>query len=261
MLELRQVSFAYPESGFGLQDISFTLGAGEWMLLYGKNGSGKTTLARLLLGILKATAGEYRVDGTDAQSLSLQAMGSHIGFVRQEADKQLVGDTVLAEMMFPARVTREGVRAADMLLERFSLRQYRKASPLLLSYGEKKRLAVAAVLLRQPGTLVLDEPTAGLDGRRKKELLDYLQFLQRETGVAILLISHDLELVLPYVSRVLCLRQGRISFNGTAGQALQCLPEGELSPYLQLLRRLQAHMPMAELPSPEELAAMLKKQE
>ena len=57
MLELRQVSFAYPESGFGLQDISFTLGAGEWMLLYGKNGSGKTTLARLLLGILKATAG------------------------------------------------------------------------------------------------------------------------------------------------------------------------------------------------------------
>ena len=260
MLELKQVSFAYPGSDFKLQDMSFTLGAGEWVLLYGRNGSGKTTLALLLLGIVKPGRGEYRADGTDGRSLSLQAMGCHIGFVRQEADKQLVGDTVLAEMLFPARATREGIRAADALLERFSLRQYRKASPLLLSYGEKKRLAVAAVLLRRPGTIVLDEPTAGLDGGRKKELLDYLQFLQQETGVAILLISHDLEMVLPYVSRVLCLRHGSIGFDGTAGQVLQFLPEEELSPYLQLLRRLQGCMPIESVPAPEALAVMLKKQ-
>ena len=258
MLELRNISFVYPDGSFQLHDLSFTLQAGEPVLLYGRNGSGKTTLARILLGLEKPVSGAYLLDGENALSFGLQEMGCRIGFVRQEADKQLAGETVLGEMLFPARSDSVREQRADALLKRFDLQSYRDCSPLLLSFGEKRRLAVAAVLLRQPGILVLDEPTTGLDGRRKRELLEYVSFLRQETGLTLLLISHDLDTVLPYVSRMIYLQAGQIGFDGTPQQALGVLPERELAPYLQLLKRLRHRLPEGSLPTPEALARLLR---
>ncbi len=258
MLEMENISFAYSGKELLLRNISFSLSCGEWVLLYGRNGSGKTTLAQILLGLLRPESGSYFIDGKDASRLSLREMGQRIGFVRQDADKQLVGETVGQEMVFPAKFRGEIADSARNLLEKFSLGSSTDVSPLTLSYGEKKRLAIAAVLLRQPGILVLDEPTAGLDGKSKKELLDYLHFLQTELSLAIFLVSHDLEAVLPYASRVLCLQDKCIAFDGTPQDAVSFLPEEELPYFLTFSKRLGQIKHWDCVLAPEELAEKLK---
>ena len=193
-MEARSLTFAYPKTGFRLEGISFAVGHGESVAVTGRNGSGKTTLARLLCGLLKPQGGAVLFDGEDAANWTLAQRGRRIGCLFQEPSRQLFAPTVLEELTFTqelAGVSAEEAQARAMeLLDRFELTHLREHGTRTLSRGEQQRLAICALLLAKPRALVLDEPTTGLDARRKAILAEALRECLRD-GVSMLLISHD----------------------------------------------------------------------
>jgi len=197
-IEARGVSFEYPKGGFRLGGIDFFMGEGEVVGLTGANGSGKTTLGKLLCGLLKPGGGAVLFDGEDAAKWSLGRRGQRIGYLFQEPARQLFAPTVLEELTFTQElqgVSPEEARARAMeLLARFELDGLAGRGTLTLSRGEQQRLAICGLLLNRPGALVLDEPTTGLDARRKGMLAGVIREVAGD-GTSVLVISHDIEFV------------------------------------------------------------------
>jgi len=203
IIEARGLSFEYP-GGFRLHGVDFAMGskeavnAGEVVGLTGANGSGKTTLGKLLCGLLKPRGGAVLFDGEDTAKWSLGRRGQRIGYLFQEPARQLFAPTVLEELTFTQElqgVSPEEARArAAELLERFELEGLKERGVLTLSRGEQQRLAICGLLLNRPGALVLDEPTTGLDARRKAILAGVIREAARD-GTSVLLISHDMQFV------------------------------------------------------------------
>jgi len=197
-IEARNLSFAYPKTGFRLRGVNFTIGSGEAVALTGPGGSGKTTLGKLLCGLLKPQSGAVLFDGEDTAGWSLGARGQHVGYLFQEPARQLFAPTVLEELTFTQELAgtppEEARRWAMALLSRFELDTLAARGTLTLSRGEQQRLAICGMLLGKPGALVLDEPTTGLDARRKEILAGVIQEAIRD-GISVLLISHDAQFV------------------------------------------------------------------
>ena len=199
-IEVCNLSFAYPKAGFRLRGISFvvgsqeTIGSGEAVAITGPNGSGKTTLGKLLCGLLKPQSGAVLFDGEDTAGWSLGRRGQRIGYLFQEPARQLFAPTVLEELTFTQELAgispKKAKQRAMELLSRFELEPLAQRSTITLSRGEQQRLAICALLLGKPGALVLDEPTTGLDARRKEILAQAMQEALHG-GVSVLLISHD----------------------------------------------------------------------
>jgi len=193
-IEMRDVSFQYPRGGFALHGVNVSMADGESVALTGLNGSGKTTLGKLLCGLLQPSGGAVLFDGEDTARWSLGRRGQRIGYLFQEPSRQLFAPTVLEELTFTqelAGVPPAQAKARAMeLLARFELDQLTQRGVLTLSRGEQQRLAVCGLLLHRPGALVLDEPTTGLDARRKEILTGVIAECLRD-GVSMLLISHD----------------------------------------------------------------------
>ena len=194
VIEARDLSFEYPQTGFRLGGINFAMGTGEVVGLTGANGSGKTTLGKLLCGLLKPRGGAVLSDGEDTAGWSLGRRGRRIGYLFQEPGRQLFAPTVLEELTFTQELQGvppgEAAARAVELLARFELDGLEKRGVLTLSRGEQQRLAVCGLLLNRPGALVLDEPTTGLDARRKEMLAGAVREAARD-GTSVLLISHD----------------------------------------------------------------------
>jgi len=205
-IEARELSFAYPKSAFRLEGVSLAMESGEALALTGRNGSGKTTLGKLLCGLLKPEGGAVLFDGADTADWSLGRRGRRIGYLFQEPAKQLFAPTVLEEMTFTQELNGIDAERAESrargLLSRFELEALAARSPHTLSRGEQQRLALCALLLGEPGALVLDEPTTGLDSRRRALLSVAVGEVLRG-GVSVLLISHDAAFVKQNASRVL----------------------------------------------------------
>lgn len=210
-LRFQGVSYAYPTGVDALSDVSFAVRPGEVVALVGPSGAGKSTLARLALGLLRPTRGRVELVGlaTDATPFAVLARAG--GLVLQNPLHQLLAERVDAELRLSLRdlPPEEADSRVDDLLDGLELRHVRERHPLTLSEGQRRRVALAAVLARRPRVLVLDEPTLGQDERQRSALVRIVLDLA-DTGVAVLAISHDAEFVNDGCDRVLALRDGRL---------------------------------------------------
>ena len=220
-LHFDRVSYAYDDTGAGprftLADASLALAAGELVAIIGPNGSGKTTLARLANGLLRPRSGRVLINGRDIAPEPVAALASRIGYVFQNPDAQLFAPTVAADVGFGPRNL--GLDAATVdarvaaALASLDLTAVADRHPLLLSYGARRLVALAGVLALATPVLILDEPTAGLDAAAAGRLLRAIE-ARRTRGDAILLISHDLDLVASHATRVVVMAGGRIIAHG-----------------------------------------------
>ena len=216
LLEVRNLSYSHPDGTQALVDVSLDLEYGETLALFGPNGSGKTTFLLQLNGTLKGS-GEIRVAGISMTKKNLPEIRKQVGIVFQEADEQLFMPTVLEDVMFgplnlgwsqqtAEKLSREALRAVGILPELFS------RPPFHLSSGEKRRVALAGVLVMEPQLLLLDEPTTSLDPPGQRVLLQLLKTLPQAKIVA----THDVHFAAALSSRAAFLDRGRIVAHGTA---------------------------------------------
>lgn len=212
-IDIKQVSFSYYRDNPVFQDFSLTVLEKEWTVVTGNNGSGKTTLTKLIMGIIKPDFGCISLFGRDVKALSLGQIGSMIGYAYQYPERQLFAVTVQEELTFAPLLRGEDPiqvnKRAEELLEAFELDKLRNSNPSSLSFGEKRRLAVAAVLMNKPRFLILDEPTASLDAQRIFSISGLLnQLKQAEIGG--LIVSHDRSFIEAHGQRFITLDKGGI---------------------------------------------------
>jgi len=216
-IKLTGISYGYPRSRFALKDINMSLNQGEIVGITGENGSGKTTLGKIIMGILMPDSGNIEIDGVDGKSLKLCERGFKIGYAFQNPDRQLFAANVQDEIIFPLEIKgvdkTTALERAAALLERFELSHLKERVPMRLSRGEKQRLVLAATLAQEPGFLILDEPTTGLDRDRKKALYQLMEELARE-GIGLAVISHDLQFIKDHANRIIRLENGKVVDDG-----------------------------------------------
>ena len=219
MLEAKNVNFAYTRGQSVIKDIDCTIRDGEFVALLGHNGSGKTTLSRLFMALCHPRSGEILVDGEDIINYEPADLADKIGYVFQNPDLQILEDTVFDEVAYGPRakkLTDETIkRQVNEALEAMGLTELKNEYPRLLSFGQKRRLGVAAALALNPRTLILDEITNGQDALEKVGMMSYLQAINEQRGITIMLISHDMDIVRRYAKRAIVLHYGRKVFDGT----------------------------------------------
>ncbi|HEY9438838.1 MAG TPA: ABC transporter ATP-binding protein [Streptomyces sp.] len=220
-LEVSGLAYAYPDGHQALFGVDLTIGRGERVALLGPNGAGKTTLVLHLNGILDAGAGTVRVAGTPVEKRHLAEIRRRVGIVFQDPDDQLFMPTVREDVAFgPAAAGLRGPALEARVvaaLERVGMAAYANRPPHHLSYGQRRRVAVATVLAMEPEILVLDEPSSNLDPASRRELADIL----RSLDVTVLMVTHDLPYALELCPRSVVLSEGVIVADGRT-QDLLC---------------------------------------
>ena len=208
MIIVENAVFSYPNSDAPvISGFNARFNRGEITALTGKNGCGKTTMTKLLVGLLRPISGNVYINETDTTGLDLFEIGQRIGYVFQNPNRQLFCDTVYNEVSFGLR--NQGLdetqvkEKAGHYLDIFGLSQYNGIYPGKLSLGEKRRLALAAVLALGTDYLVLDEPTTGLDIRCQRELGEILSMLRQEQRCGIIVVSHEADFIARYADREL----------------------------------------------------------
>lgn len=228
VFELDGISYAY-QNVPALEGISLRIGRGQRVALLGANGSGKSTLLHLLDALCFPSAGELKAFGETLSEGALADDATHfafrrrVGLVFQNPDVQLFNPTVFDELAFgPLQLgwpKDEILRRIDATLERFAIGDLRHRAPHRLSGGEKKRVALASVLIGDPEVLLLDEPTAALDPKSQDEVIRFL-IASRGTGRTIVAATHDLDIVEDIADFVLVLDRGRVAGAGTPTEIL-----------------------------------------
>ncbi len=212
-IEIKNMSYKYKNGRPVFKDLSLDIKGDEITLLTGKNGSGKTTLTKLIMGILNPQSGSISISYIDNKSLSLGQVGGLIGYVFQFPERQLFAMSVMEELTFPLLLKGQDNKSvntkAEDLIKLFELDKVKDSYPFLLSYGEKRRLAIAAVLMNNPRYLILDEPTASLDQDRIDNLSRILKELKRQ-GIGMLIISHNKDFIHKHGDRLINIDEGKI---------------------------------------------------
>lgn len=212
-IEAKNISFGYPKKNKIIENISLSILKNEITAITGHNGGGKTTLGKLLAGIFKPLGGDVLIFGDNTRELTLGQIGEKIGYLFQNPDRQIFTSTVKEELLFVNKLKGKSMdkahRDMEELLDFFDLYSKKEEVTFNLSYGEKQRLALAAILINRPEFLILDEPTTGLDKIRKNKLSKYLTKLM-EKGTGMIIISHDLEFVKSHASRIIEIARGEI---------------------------------------------------
>ena len=220
LLSLQHVSYIYsPGTAYekvALDDVSLSLGKGEIVGLAGHTGSGKSTMIQLLNGLLKPTGGTVTFEGKDihAKGYSGNYLRSKVGMVFQYPEHQMICDTVWEDVAFgPGKQGLTGEACETRVEEALRFvdlpEKYYQASPLQLSGGQKRRVAIAGVLAMHPEYIILDEPAAGLDAAGKREIFDRIRRMSREQGIGVLLVSHSMEDLAEYADRIIVLDDGK----------------------------------------------------
>lgn len=217
MLSVEDLSFAYAEAQ-ALQDVTLQVAAGEFTAILGSNGSGKTTLMKVLLRLLKPAAGRVCLGGTDIKRLKPRDLYRQIGMVFQNPADQLFGATVEQDAAVGPRNLGLGdadVRArVEEALGAVGIAHLRERPIHHLSFGEQKRLCLAGVLAMEPRILVLDEPTAGLDGLGEIQMIELLRRLNTQRGITMILSTHNVDLLPGLATRIHVLCKGRLCRSG-----------------------------------------------
>lgn len=212
-IEINSISYKYPKGRKIFEDFSLELNKEDTTVLIGKNGSGKTSLTKLIMGILKPSSGNIKVFGKNTKEESLSTLGQSIGYVFQYPERQLFSPTVMEELTFPLLFKgankEETTKKAEEMLKIFDLEKVKNSYPFFLSYGEKRRLAIASVLMIGPEYLILDEPTASLDRERIEGLSQVLSELKMRK-IGMLIISHNKDFIERHSDRLIELRGGQV---------------------------------------------------
>jgi len=228
---LNHVSYIYNQ-GFAnetvaLEDVTMQIDKGEFVGIIGATGSGKSTLMQHFNGLYLPTEGNVYFNGQDItdKDFVMKMLRQKVGLVFQNPENQLFAETVEKDVCFgPENMDISKVEAQKRAYEAIRLvglpDTIYDVSPLQLSGGQKRRVAIAGVLAMKPDYLVLDEPTAGLDPVSAKELLDMLKILQTQVGITVVMVSHNLEEVAEYADRVVVMKEGSKILDGTVGNVL-----------------------------------------
>ncbi len=212
IIEIENLSHRFADGTHGLKNINLTIEEGTFVVIAGPNGSGKSTLLRHLNGLLLPTTGTVRVAGISVPE-NLISVRQMVGMVFQDADSQIVGETVSDDVAFGpenlcldrGEVNRRVARALDLV----NLLKLKNQKPHLLSGGEKRRLAIAGILAMEPKVLVFDEPFSSLDYPGIKQVLEQIISLH-QTGHTILVAAHDLEKVMAHTDRLVIMNHGKV---------------------------------------------------
>lgn len=224
ILETRNLHYRYPDGTQALQGVTLGIRRQETVAVLGGNGAGKSTLFLCCNGLLKPAAGQvlYRGVTVEYTHQGLTELRRRIGIVFQDPDNQVFSASVSQDISFglvnlklPETEIRKRVGA---IMERMRIAHLKDKPTHCLSFGQKKRVAIAGVLAMEPEVLVLDEPTAGLDPMGVSELLHLLGEIQAELGIAIVLATHDVDLVPLYCNSVYVLNEGKIVLEGTPAE-------------------------------------------
>ncbi len=218
-IEFTDVSFRYEEEGpFAVRHLNFAVDEGEFVAVLGHNGSGKSTLARLANGLLTPDKGEVRVFGTLLGEKNLYDVRRNVGVVFQNPDNQTVATIVEDDVAFGAEnvgLPREEIgKRIDFALRAVGMEEYRTATVARLSGGQKQRVAIAGVLALKPRAVILDESTAMLDPRGRREIVDVVTRLNKEEGITVVLITHFMEEAL-LADRAVVMNRGELVMQGT----------------------------------------------
>ena len=222
LVEFQEVSFAYEDGPLVLHDVNLTINRGDIIAILGPNGAGKTTLVKHAIGLLKPKEGRVLVNGVDTRKLSVAEIAKTLGYVFQSPSHMLFAPTVWEELAFGPKnlgydedTINEGVAEAVRILNLSGLEEY---PPLALSFGQQKRVSIAAIMSMRSKILVMDEPTAGQDYKNYMSFMDAI--LQLPNFEAILFITHDIDLAVCYANRVVLVHEGRIAADGPPQEVL-----------------------------------------
>ena len=214
--------YVYPDGTEALHGVSLDIHAGEYVLIIGQNGAGKTTLVKHFLRLLESTEGVVTVGGVDTRELTVSGLARRIGYVAQNPDNQIFGNTVGGEVAFALvnlGYAREEVEARTAeSLEAMGLLGVRDAHPLSLPKGDRARIVIAAILAMKPEIIVFDEPTTGQDYRGAKYILDVSRQLH-QAGKTVIVITHHLYLMPEYAERVIVMGKGTVLLDAPIREA------------------------------------------
>ena len=226
-LEVKNLCFGYSKGQHTLQNVSFSIGKGEMVSIVGRNGAGKSTLSKLICGFETQDSGEIYLNGKDLKDENIRRRAKHIGYVMQNPN-QMISKTMIYDEVGMALqgsgLTEEQIREkVEDTLKVCGLYPFRNWPVSALSFGQKKRVTIASVLVQDPELILLDEPTAGQDFRHYTDIMEFLQGLNAR-GVTVVMITHDMHLMLEYTPRALVFCEGQLIADRSASAVL-CDPE------------------------------------
>ena len=227
LLEVRDLCFGYNKGQHTLQNISFSIGKGEMVSIVGRNGAGKSTLSKLICGFETQDSGEIYLNGKDLKDENIRRRAKHIGYVMQNPNQMISKTMIYDEVAMALQgsgLTEEQIREkVEDTLKVCGLYPFRNWPVSALSFGQKKRVTIASVLVQDPELILLDEPTAGQDFRHYTDIMEFLQGLNTR-GVTVVMITHDMHLMLEYTPRALVFCDGQLIADRSASAVL-CDPE------------------------------------
>ena len=223
LLEVKGLSFGYQKGQQTLRDVSFSIGKGEMVSIVGRNGAGKSTLSKLICGFETPDAGEIFLNGKPLAEENIRRRAQHIGYVMQNPNQMISKTMIYDEVALGLRrsgLTEEQIREkVEATLKVCGLYPFRNWPISALSFGQKKRVTIASVLVLDPELILLDEPTAGQDFRHYTDIMEFLRGLNAR-GVTVVMITHDMHLMLEYTRRALVFCDGRLIADRTAAAVL-----------------------------------------
>lgn len=223
LLEVKGLSFGYQKGQQTLRDVSFSIGKGEMVSIVGRNGAGKSTLSKLICGFETPDAGEIFLNGRPLAEENIRRRAQHIGYVMQNPNQMISKTMIYDEVALGLQrsgLTEEQIREkVEATLRVCGLYPFRNWPISALSFGQKKRVTIASVLVLDPELILLDEPTAGQDFRHYTDIMEFLRGLNAR-GVTVVMITHDMHLMLEYTRRALVFCDGRLIADRTAAAVL-----------------------------------------
>ena len=223
LLEVKGLSFGYQKGQQTLRDVSFSIGKGEMVSIVGRNGAGKSTLSKLICGFETPDAGEIFLNGKPLAEENIRRRAQHIGYVMQNPNQMISKTMIYDEVALGLQrsgLTEEQIREkVEATLRVCGLYPFRYWPISALSFGQKKRVTIASVLVLDPELILLDEPTAGQDFRHYTDIMEFLRGLNAR-GVTVVMITHDMHLMLEYTRRALVFCDGRLIADRTAAAVL-----------------------------------------
>ena len=223
LLEVKGLSFGYQKGQQTLRDVSFSIGKGEMVSIVGRNGAGKSTLSKLICGFETPDAGEIFLNGKPLAEENIRRRSQHIGYVMQNPNQMISKTMIYDEVALGLQrsgLTEEQIREkVEATLRVCGLYPFRNWPISALSFGQKKRVTIASVLVLDPELILLDEPTAGQDFRHYTDIMEFLRGLNAR-GVTVVMITHDMHLMLEYTRRALVFCDGRLIADRTAAAVL-----------------------------------------
>nr|WP_026524703.1 ABC transporter ATP-binding protein [Butyrivibrio sp. MB2005] len=224
LLSVNNLSFGYEDGRQILKDVNFEIKRGEMISLVGRNGAGKSTLASLICGFYKPQSGNILFNGEDMSGFSIKEIGEKIGYVMQSPNQMISKPMIFDEVALgltargvPEDVIKEKVNDALKICGLYPFRNWPVSA---LSFGQKKRVSIASILVLSPELIILDEPTAGQDYSHYTEIMEFLVKLRDDMGKTIMMITHDMHLMLEYTDRTLVLTDGRLLMNALPSEVL-----------------------------------------